>query len=70
MTKSIENLNCINESGTIQSEDVMHSRTSARYRPSQTVIQWLTLESNFVDLQGFRANIGTLSGSPGELSIG
>ena len=37
----IEKLNCTNGSENFQSEDVMHSRTSFRCRPSQTVIQWL-----------------------------
>ena len=50
MTKSIEKLNYINGSGTFQSEDVMHSRTNVRYRPSQTVIQSIILESKCVDL--------------------
>ena len=66
MTKRIEKLNCINGSGTFQSEDVMNSRTSVGSRPSQTVIQRLILESNFVNLQVFRANVGTLRGSSGE----
>ena len=39
MTKVIEKLNCINGSGTFQSEDAMHSRTSVRCSPIQTVIQ-------------------------------
>ena len=63
MTKVIEKLNCINGSGPFQSEDAMHSRTSVRCSPSQTVIQWLILESKFVDLQVFRTNVGTLKGS-------
>ena len=63
MTKSIEKLNCINGSGTFQSEDVMHSSTSVGCRPSQAVIQRLILESEFVNLQVFRANVGTLRGS-------
>ena len=32
----------------------------------QTVIQWLTLESKFVDLKVFKENVGTLKGSSGE----
>ena len=66
MTKTIEKLNCINGSGTFQSEDVMHSSTSVGCRPSQAVIQGLILESEFVNLQVFRANVGTLRGSSGE----
>ena len=66
MTKSIEKLNCINGSGTFQSEDVMHSGTSVGCRPSQTVIQRLILESKFVNLQVFRANVRTLRGNSGE----
>ena len=66
MTKSIEKLNCINGSGTFQSEDVMHISTSVGCRPSQAVIQRLILESEFVNLQVFRANVGTLRGSSGE----
>ena len=66
MTKSIEKLNCINGSGTFQSEDVMHSSASVGCRPSQAVIQRLILESEFVNLQVFRANVGTLRGSSGE----
>ena len=59
MTKRIGKLNCINGSGTFQSEDV-------GCRPSQTVIQWLILERKFVDLQVFWKNVGTLRGSSGE----
>ena len=66
MTKSIEKLNCINGSGTFQSEDVRHSSTSVGCRPSQTAIQRLTLESKFVNLQVFRANVRTLRGNSGE----
>ena len=66
MTKSIEKLNCITGSGTFQSEDVMHSSTSVGCRPSQTVIQQLILEIKFVNLQVFRANVGTLRGNSGE----
>ena len=60
-------MNYINGSGTFQSEDVMHSRTSVRYRPSQTVIQSLILESKCVDLWVFRATVETLRGVSGEL---
>ena len=63
MTKSIEKLNCINGSGTFQSADMMRSSTSVGCRPSQAVIQRLILESEFVNLQLFRANVGTLRGS-------
>ena len=66
MTKSIEKLNCITGSGTFQSEDVMHSSTSVGCRPSQTVIQRLILGSKFVNLQVFRATVGTLRGNSGE----
>ena len=66
MTKSIEKLNCITGSRTFQSEDVMHSSTSAGCRPSQTVIQRRILESKFVNLQVFRANVRTLRGNSGE----
>ena len=64
MTKSIEKLNCINRSGTFQSEDVLQSRTSGRCKP---ISRSNLLESKFVDLQVFRANVGTLRGSSGEL---
>ena len=67
MAKIVENLNCINRRETFQSKDVMHSRTNVICRPSHTVIQWAILESKFVDLQAFRANIGALRGSSGEL---
>ena len=50
MTKSIEKLNCINGSGTFQSDDLMHSSTSDRCRPMRSNL----LESKFVDLQVFR----------------
>ena len=66
MAKSIETLNCINGSGTFQSEDVMYSGTGVGCRPSQTVIQRLILESKFVNLQVFRANVRTLRGSSEE----
>ena len=49
-----------------QSEDVMHSRTNVRCMSSQAVIQWLILESKFVDSQVFMENVGTLRGSSGE----
>ena len=55
MIKSIKKLNCINGSGTFQSEDVMQSNTSGGCRPSQTVIQGK-----------FRANVGTLRGNSGK----
>ena len=60
MTKSIEKLNCTNGSGTFQSEDVLQSRTSDRCRP---ICRSNLLESKFVDLQVFRANVGILRGS-------
>ena len=66
MTKSIEKLNCITGSGTFQSEDVMHSSTSLGCRPSHIVIQRLILESKFVNLQVFRANVRTLRSNSGE----
>ena len=66
MTKSIKKLNCITGSGTFQSKDVMHSSTSVGFRPSQIVIQQLILEIKFVNLQVFRANVGTLRGNSGE----
>ena len=55
------------EGNKFQTEDVMHSRTNVRCRPCQTIIQWLILESKFVDLRVFMANVGTLRGSSGEL---
>ena len=64
MTKSIEKLNCINRSGTFQSEDVLQSRTSDRCK---AISRSNLLEIKFVDLQVFRANVGTLRGSSGEL---
>ena len=45
----------------------MHSSTSVRYRPSQTVIQSLILESKCVDWWVFRATVETLRGVSGEL---
>ena len=47
----------------MQVDGVMHSRTSDRCRP----IRSNPLESKFIDLQVFRANVATLGGSSGEL---
>ena len=64
MTKIIEKLNCINGSGTFQSKDVLHSRTSDRCRP---ICRSNPLERKLVDLRVFRANVRTLRGSSVEL---
>ena len=50
MTKSIDKPNCINWMGTFQSEDFVHSRTSARCSSS--------LESKFADLRVRSGNVG------------
>ena len=51
MTKDVDRPSRLNGIGAFQSEDAVHSRTSVRYRPSETVNQPLQhLESNFVEM--------------------
>ena len=68
MTKSIDRPNYVNGVGTFQSKDAMHGRTSARCRPSQTVIMQIHhLERMFVDLRVCSVNVGTIRGRSGEI---
>ena len=61
--------NCVNEIGTFQNEDVAHSKTSVRCKPSQTVIQRLHhLDSTFADLRVCSVSVGILWGRLPEIA--